>query len=225
MSGSVSVPGVPASLAIWQKEIERRVAVLETSSRLYNSAIREGTLRIQDSSGNPMVTLGKLDDGTYGMLIQSSTGQTLFKVDSVNGQLAPTAILTPVVSVGALLSGAPNGFRPGTQSATYVSIWAHEFWSVGPKVDFNIVAYANAGDMDWRITAHEVGAPAVVVWGPLNETSNSTRNGTITIPASALLSGTDVAGRRMRLDIEAKKNSGPSTVDISLNNPPRNYGP
>jgi hypothetical protein len=225
MSGSVSIPGVPASLAVWQKEIERRVAVLETASRLYNSAIREGTLRIQDASGNPMVTLGKLDDGSYGIHIQNSNGRTLMKNDSVHGQTAPSAYPVPVSTVGSLLSGAVYAFRPGTAQSSFNALWNLDFWSIGDKIDYAIQAYANGASMEWQITVQEVGAAAVVVAGPNAETTNVNRGGTVTIPASALVSGTDPVGRRIRLSFWARRTSGadPTTADIILVSIPRNY--
>jgi hypothetical protein len=79
--------------------------------------------------------------------------------------------------------------------------------------------------MEWQITTHEVGAPKVTVVGPVTDTLATQRAGTLVIPTTALVSGTDVAGRLMRMDFEARKVSGaPVTVDISLNQAPRNYG-
>jgi hypothetical protein len=176
-----------------------------------------------DEAGDVLVRLGTLDDSTHGIEIRNGNGRTLFKVTSEDGQVAPFVNAVPVSSVGALVSGLTNGFRPGTNSASFVSLWAHEFWSVGDQIDYNIVAWPNAGNMDWQITMHEIGASAVVAIGPNNETSNISRSGTFTIPTSALVSGTDVSGRQMRMDIEARKNSGPTTVDVSQNEAPRNY--
>lgn len=208
----------PASDAEWRRGIEQRLAEVEARGAY------AATLTSIDTDGNELVRIGKLLDGSFGILITDAEGRALFRVDSVSGQTAPFVHPVPVVATTALLSGTTSGFRPGTNSASFVSLWAHEFWSVGDQVDYDLTFYANAGSMDWRITVHEVGAPAVVAVGPNTETTNVQRAGTLTIPATALVSGTDVAGRRMRLDVEVKKNSGTSTVDASLNAPPRNYG-
>ena len=216
---TLSIPGIPDNVQAYLRELEHRVAVLETSSRLYNSAIREGTLRIQDSSGNPMVTLGKLDDGSYGIIIQNSTPSTLMRVDSVSGQVFPRQLIPLVYPNSSLVSGLTSGMRPGTNSATFVSLYTGRFSSVGNKIDYDITVFPNAGNMDWQIICQEFGVIGdQVIASGSGETANVQRTGVATLTAANLTSGSDPAGRQMFITLQARKNSGPSTVDINMNN-------
>jgi hypothetical protein len=212
------------SLGTRLNDIERRLAVQEQTSRLISSSIRDGSITMQDANGVGIVVLGKLADGSHGIQVLNANGRTLFKVTSEGGQSAPFVSLPAVGSQG-LLSGSASGFRPGTNSATMVSMWAFDFWAVGPTIAYDFVVYANSGNITWQITCREMGGTDQIVVGPNIETTNVERQGTFTIPAAALApgTGTDPAGRRMRMDFLIQKNSGASTADIALVSPPRNY--
>jgi len=210
-----------AQLAERLRHMEEKIAALEGVP-----LVGSNLTALDASTGNVLVVAGVLPDGKHGFLVQNSNGRILFRVAAEDGQTAPIQYPPATPSTTGLLSGAVNGFRPGTNSASGVSLWACEFWSVGPKIDYNFTAFANGGNMNWAITCNEVGG-AVLNHAVGSETTNVQRTGTFTISPSVLVAGTgsDPAGRRMRLDFVAAKNSGASTVDIQLNAPPRNYGP
>jgi len=247
--GGRTVPGVNPDandyLINTIKDMQRRLAALETQPALNNAAVSGGQLTIQDGNYKPVVVLGKQADGTYGLrwfdtsghllggvgqapdathgiFVDDATGATLLKVTSENGQTFPRALIPCVTGSGFLSGSASQGFRPGTTSATFVPIWVGRFSSVGPTVDYDITAYANAGNMSWQITCNEFGMGDVVVVGPNTETTNVGRSGTFTLGASNIASGTDPAGRQMVFKVWARINSGATTGDVVLNNIPTN---
>jgi hypothetical protein len=207
------------------KAIEARLDLLERRSLLDASSIKNGTLTLLDANGKSIVVLGLQGDGTHGISVTNANGRTLFKVTSEGGQSAPFVSL-PGIGSQALASNTANGFRPGTTNATMTSLFAFDFWSVGPTISYDFVVFANAGNISWQISCRDFnGGTDQVVVGPNVETTNVERSGTFTIPAAALApgTGTDPAGRRIRMDFLAQRNSGTSTADIALVSPPRNY--
>jgi hypothetical protein len=200
---------------------ERRLKVQESTSRLISSSIRDGSLTLQDANGVGIVVLGKQPNGTHGISVLDANGQTLFRITSEEGQVAPRGTVPISWSLGSFLAGSTTqSFRPGTSNAAFTELWRGDFWSVGSKVDYDLTAYANGGNMTWQIKCYEVsgGTPTVVV-GPTTETTNAQRSGTFTIPAACLASGTDPAGRFMTVRVEAKLNSGAITADMTPNTP------
>jgi len=208
-----------ANFGDWMKEMDRRVSELEGGSLV------GVTLQSKDpATGTPLVYAGTLPDGTHGFQVNDINGRIVFKVSAEHGQVAPLQLIPTTTGTAAVLSGTPGtGFRPGTAQTSFQTLHVCEFWSVGALVDWNLTAYANSNTMQWRITCREIGGTDQVVVGPNTETTNVQRAGTFTIPAAALVSGTDPTGRHMRMDIQALWQSGlAGTVDIVLNNPPIN---
>jgi hypothetical protein len=204
-------------------DLQRRMRVQESTSRLISSSIRDGSLTLQDANGAGIVVLGKQADGKHGIAVFDVTGQTLFRVTSEDGQTFPRALIPCESSVSCTLSGSSTqGFRPGTASASFVPLWIGRFSSVGPTVDYDLTAFANGGNMSWQITCNEFGMGDVVVVGPNVETTNVARTGSFTLGAGNLLSGADPAGRQMVFKVWARINSGATTADVVLNNVPTN---
>jgi hypothetical protein len=196
---------------------------MESTSRLQSSSIKEGTLRLLDSAGNSIVVLGKQDDGaSHGISVWNANGRSLMWVTSEQGQRAPVSYAAATPNGSASVAGS---LRPGTSSASFFELWRADLYSIGSLVNYDITAFANGGNMDWRILAYEyyAGTPIVVASG--NETTNVQRTGAITIPSTCLNPGTgsDPAGRNLTLRVEAKKNSGASTVDIAMSAQFANY--
>jgi hypothetical protein len=73
----------PSTMESQLKELDRRLRGLEGSSQLRNSAIRDGSMQLQDAAGKPIVVLGKQADGSYGIAVSDATGVVLFKADSL----------------------------------------------------------------------------------------------------------------------------------------------
>jgi hypothetical protein len=239
---------LPTTLESTLADLERRLQIMERTSRNALSSIRDGALTIQDAAGNPVVVIGKQADGTYGVRSLDASGRTLvslgqvpggahgiqvanvngrvlFQVTSENGQAAPYAFVPAITGVNDVISGGASGFRPGTTNAAFTELWRADFYSVGPNVNYDFSFWAAASSMDWRILAFEetTGTPTVVASG--TETTNVARQGTFSLPAACLIAGTgtDPVGRFMTLRLEAKKNSGASTVDVSQNAPYFNH--
>lgn len=212
----------PAQFADALREINRRLDALEGRS---GKGVQP--IIFDPATGNELIRLGRLDDGTHGLLIKDLAGRTMFKVTAENGQTAPRVGLPIYPNSQAYLTGQTvNAFRPGTNSATMFELWRTDFYSIGPIVSYDLIAFANGGNMTWRILCYEYGGgtPTVVV-GPTVETTSVQRQGTFTIPAACLIpaTGSDPAGRRMTMRIEAQLNSGAVTADIAVNAPPINY--
>jgi hypothetical protein len=202
--------------------LESRLKIQETTSRLQTSSLQDGTLTLQDANGLAVVTLGKQADGTHGIQVANVNGRTLFQVTSENGQTAPYDTLAAQSSVNALLSGsAAQGFRPGTNAGAFTELWRTDFYSNGAQVDYDLTAYANGGNMSWQIVAYEYGGGTPVAVASGTETTNVQRQGTFTISSASLVPGTgsDQAGRYLTIRVQGRLNSGATTADIVLNAP------
>lgn len=213
-----------AGFAEWRRDIERRLSAVE------GAPLVGSNVTAFDESGNQLVTVGKLADGSYGIEIQNASGRTIMRVTSDAGQTVPP--ITPWVAQTGVVSGLTNGFRPGTSSATYAATVGVYFWAVGDQVDYRMSAVPNGGNMSWEIGITEwdaltdtaLGVEAIVA-GPTTETATTVRNGTFTIPASCLEAGTgdDPVGRFYKAVVYLKRNSGSTTVDVQVSYF-RNYG-
>lgn len=216
------------------KAIELRLDLLERHNPLDNSSVRNGQITLQDANGVGIVVLGRQANGHHGIGLFDTNGQTLLYSTSEDGQTAPWGSIGVQPGGSALVSGTANSFRPGTNAATFTELWRADFYSTGQVVEFDFTVYPNAGNMDWQIKCYQAnGTPTVVgsytptgggsqSW-PQNETANTQRSGSFVIPAAGLVSGTDPAGRRMTLRVEARKNSGATTIDVAVNAPFLNH--
>lgn len=214
---------IPDNILDTINKLEERVRTLESASRLQSSSLRDGTLTMQDQNGFGVVYLGKLTDGTHGISVNDSSGRVLFRVSSERGQVAPFALAAPLPSLDGVVSGTTNSFRPGTSSVAFVELWRSDLFTVGPTVNYDFTMFANGGNMSWQLLCYEYvgGAQTVVASG--TETTNVQRQGTFTIPAACLLSGTDPVGRYLTIRVQAKRNSGAFTSDVQANAPFYNY--
>lgn len=180
-----------------------------------------------DSDGVPLVTVGQLGGGEVGIDIRNSAGRILQRVDNVNGQYAPFALIPLLASGVSAVSSSTGSFRPGTTSASVAELWRADFWSVGNQIEYDLEMYANGGNMSWQIQVYEYhgGTPVTVATG--TETTNVQRQATFTIPTTCVTpDGTgidDVAGRYLTVRVSAVRNSGASTVDIAQNAPLFNH--
>lgn len=204
------------------KDLERRMEVMEQTSRNIRSSIRDGNLELQDSNGVGVVELGEQPlDGHHGIGIFTATGQQIFVATSEDGQVFPRYVISVHPAGSALVGGgATPMMRPGTNSPAYAELWRGDFYSVGSMVDYDISVSANGGNMDWRILIYQFGASPWVVAGIPGEVAGGERSGTITIPPESLLGGpADAAGRHMTLRVEARLNSGAFTADVAVISP------
>lgn len=216
---------IPTDILYKIKTLEERIQVLESTSRLQTSSLRDGTLTLQDQTGTNLVYLGKQPDGTHGIAVLDQNGRILFKVTAESGQVAPFAFAVPIANGGVIASTA-NAFRPGTHFATFTELWRSDFFSVGDQVDYDIETFPNSGNMDWEIVCYEYGGGVPVVVASGNDTATTQHQGTFTIPVaglSPLATSTDVAGRFMTIRVLAKQNSGALSVDVSINGPFTNH--
>lgn len=193
------------------KKMQADIKALQTSQQFV----------VTNQSGVVVMRTGLLPDGTNGIQLYDVNGQTVFKVDDIDGQKFPQASIMPAPDGQAYLSGTTaNAFRPGTASATMFELWRADFSSVGSKIDYNLLVFANGGNMTWQIQCCENGGGTLTtVVGPTTETSNANRAGTFTIPTAGLLSGTDPVGRQITVRIQAQLNSGATTADVAVNIP------
>lgn len=181
-----------------------------------------------DTNGVALVTVGQLGGGEVGIDIRNSAGRILQRVDNVNGQYAPFALIPLLPNGNNGISASSTGaFRPGTTSASVTELWRADFWSVGNQIEYDLEMYPNSGNMSWQIQVYEYqgGTPITVATG--TETTIVQRQATFTIPTTCVTpDGTgvdDVAGRYLTVRVSALRNSGASTVDIAQNAPLFNH--
>jgi hypothetical protein len=82
----------PDDLTRRLREIERRLAALETAPRLKSAAMRNGLIEIVDDVGTVRTRLGLLPNGDYGVEAYNSDGIRVFSVGD-NGMARPAMIL------------------------------------------------------------------------------------------------------------------------------------
>ena len=208
-------PSLPPNIAAVLRDQDRRIRNLENSPNLTNSSIKDGTLAVLDSGGNTMVRLGKVDS-SYGIKVTTPTGAVVFE------KLA-SGLTFPRQSLAMTISG---NIRPGTTSAAYDELWRADFDSIGPSVNYDLTAFPNAGNMDFVILLYEKTTSPYTAFTVTALTANTQYSGTLTLNSASFIAGTgtDPAGRHMTLRIQAKRNSGASTVDVALNGNFVNYG-
>jgi hypothetical protein len=208
-------PSIPPSVAAVLRDQERRLRNLENSPQLTNSSVKDGSTKYLDAAGNTVVVEGKIGSA-YGIKITNSNGRVIYQA-TTDGTVLPTQALPMTIS---------GNIRPGTTLATYDELWRSDFYSVGSKVDYDLTAYPNAGNMDFVIYLYERGTSPFTAFSVTGLTVNTVYSGTLTINPSALIpsTGTDPAGRYMTVRVQAKRNSGASTVDIALNGNFTNHG-
>jgi uracil-DNA glycosylase len=72
------------------KELRRRIERLESSPRLTNSSLKEGSTTILDASGNQRVLIGKdPSDSSYGVKIYDAFGNPLLKLVEITVGATP----------------------------------------------------------------------------------------------------------------------------------------
>lgn len=206
----------PARFADELATLKQRISSLEArSGRGMQPVIYD------PATGQELVRLGLLSDGSYGLLLHNAAGRTVLRVSN-DGTFLPQIPIPMLPNPGASV-GNGSTMRPGTTSGTFTELWRGDFWSVGPTIFYDLLAYANAGDIDWEILCYENGGTPTVAVGPTNETSNMQRSGAFTIPTAGLVSGTDPAGRPMTVRVLVRRNSGANAADMGVNAPCLNY--
>lgn len=208
-------PSIPPNIAAIIRDQERRIRNLENSPQLTQASIKEGTLTVLDGSSNPAVQLGKVD-GSYGIKVTTPSGAVVYE-KLASGLTFPRQALAMTIS---------GNVRPGTTSATYDELWRADFDSIGPSVSYDITAFANAGNMDLVILLYERTTSPYTALTISGIAANTQYSGTLTLNSASFIAGTgtDPAGRHMTLRVQAKRNSGASTVDVALNGNFVNYG-
>ena len=208
-------PSLPPNIAAVLRDYERRIRNLENSPQLTQASIKDGTLTVLDAAGNTVVMEGKIGSA-YGIKILNSNGRTIY-------QATNDGVVLPVQALPMTISG---NIRPGTNSASFDELWRSDFYSVGSKVDYDFTAFPNAGNMDWIVYLYEKTTLPFTALTVTSLAANTQYAGTLTINPSSLIAGTgtDPAGRYMTVRVQAKKNSGASTVDIALNGNFVNHG-
>jgi hypothetical protein len=130
-------PAADAYLVNYLKRLDARLAALETQPALNNSAITNGQLTVfdgsndalvitglqpkygtygtyyYDTSGNLLVAIGQLPDGTYGTQVQNSAGVLFFKMSTATGLTAPEMVGVTVDSTTPKV----------VTSGTFVNTW------------------------------------------------------------------------------------------------------
>jgi hypothetical protein len=212
---------IPNDLGTLIKKLEARIDVLERTSRLITSSVKDGTLVFLDQFGNEIVALGRIGT-SHGIGVFDSAGKSLFYVTSEEGQLAPYSFAVPLPNGNnGLLSTQGGAFRLGTTSATMVEMYRADFFSVASTMeyDFNFLP-GSAQSMSWQLTCYEYGGtPQIVASG--TEIVNVQRQSSFTLPTAGFItgSGTTPGGRLMTVRVSAQRNSGTTTVDVMANGP------
>jgi hypothetical protein len=205
-------------------DLERRVRALESAPRAAFTAVNNGTFSVLDEngtlvcqmdqfgfiqftpSGNEQVRIGKLQEGPdrYGIRIRKDTGAIVFYVADTGDVLPDFRV--PWVSFDIFAE---------TDSAVYIDVYKHRFYSMANGIDYHIFAVPNAGNtMDVRIRAQEVGGTLVTVDEVTGITVNTNITGPFAIPASALISGTDPVGREIEVRYEMRRTAGASLINL-----------
>lgn len=201
-------PALPSNITDQIRELQRRVERLEMSGRLTASSMTDGTVRFVDGNGVTRVVIGKdpTNPASFGLYVADENGQRVYEVDN-------TGLVWPrqraVVSQGAL--NLPSTAASATAATSFTELLRADFDCTSPEmyVDF-IARVTGTATGEFRVTVREAGATAVVVDGPFTTTGQ--RQATFTVPASALLSGTNPVGRYIIVTVEGRVTGGAGTV-------------
>lgn len=96
----------PADYESRISDLERRLKIAEATSRLISSSVRDGAITFQDQNGNTIVIVGKLTDGSHGIIMETTTGALSYMFNE-RGLLypAPTIYLAATHTQELITSG------------------------------------------------------------------------------------------------------------------------
>ncbi|MGE0138666.1 MAG: hypothetical protein AB7R77_12665 [Ilumatobacteraceae bacterium] len=204
-------------------KLERIVEAAATAPQNVRSSIDAGRLMIRDELGNPRVILGEIGGGDYGFQLVNASGQVLLRATE-DGWEIPRTPIPMEMSLNMVASGTTNPFRGGTDQTSYTELWRGDFTATGDSIVYDFYVFPNTAVMSWRIMIYEqgLGTPTAAV-SETGVSANGQRAGVFTIPAACLFGGTDPVGRVMTMRVEAKRDSGAGTVDVTVNASPLCY--
>lgn len=138
---------MPDDLSTTIKDIQRRLAALETAPRLTNSSM-------SDPNGTDRIIIGQFSDGDYGLQINNPAGMTVYKAGQY-GVTRPDYLLQLT---------QPNTYTD-INSATFVTVWAATCTYVtADAIRFTIAVSADAATTgEVQITSNISGSPTTAV--------------------------------------------------------------
>lgn len=163
------------------------------------AVLREKKIVVQDSAGNDIIILGRLDEGEYGIEIRDESGGLVYKVTNA-GQAAPYQ-LVPL--------GTPStAVRYDSTSSTYETAWVASFWCTGTELSFYYSREVPSGSFSVRTQITEYGGTAV----PLQEDTRTASG--IYLVEQTLPDGS--IGKFMQLEVQIKRDSGVGTGALGI---------
>lgn len=130
------------------EDLKRRLRDLESSPQLSSSSVKEGSLKILDSSGNVVVTLGKLLNGNYGLqIVNGAGGLTTFLADSDSAALPPMPVPSRIDIPQTITSGTFVNLCTGeVERLAHDAVRVRSSWATDATATGEIrIANASAG--------------------------------------------------------------------------------
>jgi hypothetical protein len=187
-------------------DLESRLKIMETTSRLQSSSIRDGLLSIGDASGVTRAEIGKFADGHYGIRTVLPDGTELFRSDE-RGIIVPPLAVTMTTLTGGTVPDAAN-----TTNASFEVLYVGEVPSfvhqgLRLRIGYGSDA-ATTGEME--VIIHQFGGADLATSAVLSIGAAANTSATL-----SWLHGINLPGPRCFVQIAARRTGGAGNVRVT----------